>query len=152
MRCRCASTQLGALSKAVLADPQDASVRQELARVAGLRGADAERAAVLEKAAEQSADSTFLHAELLLELARLYDDQLGDLDAAERTYAKLIEVDGDNPDSVLPAARALERIHMGRDEHEKLAGDLRLQIKLEFDQEKRGELRSLPPPCAVGNI
>ncbi|HJL30624.1 MAG TPA: hypothetical protein RMI62_16220, partial [Polyangiaceae bacterium LLY-WYZ-15_(1-7)] len=135
-----AEKAMGALSKAVLADPQDASVRQELARVAGLRGADAERAAVLEKAAEQSADSTFLHAELLLELARLYDDQLGDLDAAERTYAKLIEVDGDNPDSVLPAARALERIHMGRDEHEKLAGDLRLQIKLEFDQEKRGEL------------
>ncbi len=128
-----------AFADAVTTDPADATSRQELGRLATLRGADRERAEVLETAAA-SADG-YLKAEILLELARLWDDQVGDREAAERTYTKLIEVDGDNPDSVLPAARALERIHLANDDHPKLAEDLRLQIKLNYDpDEKRGLL------------
>ena len=127
-----------AYAEAVLADPADATCRQELGRLSTLRGADRERAEVLEKAVE-NADG-YLQAELLLELARLYDDQVGDREAAERVYTKLIEVDGDNPDSVLPAAKALERIHLASDQHAKLAADLRLQIKLTYDMEEKRSL------------
>ncbi|MEM9070179.1 MAG: tetratricopeptide repeat protein [Myxococcota bacterium] len=128
------------LSQAVLADPADGGVREELARVARIRGADRERAEVLEKAVESAADSGYLQAEILLELARLWDEQVGDVEAAERAFTRLIEVDGDNPDSVLPAARALERIHLAGGAYEKLAEDLRRQIRLEHDQEARAEL------------
>lgn len=127
------------LSKAVLADPADSEVRTELARVSAFRGSDRERAEVLEKAA-QSDDAGYVQAEILLELAMLWDEQLGDMDAAEKTYAKLIEVDGDNPQSVLPAARALERIHLAKEDYAKLADALRLQIQLEHDFETRASL------------
>ena len=129
-----------ALSQAVLADPADAELRRELARLATLRGAERERAEVLERAVLATEGSSYLQAELLLELARLWDERIGEPARAEGAYARLIEVDGDNPDSVLPAARALERIHLGAGDYEKLAQDLRLQIRLEHEPEVRAEL------------
>ncbi len=129
-----------ALSQAVLTDPADAELRRELARLATLRGAERERAELLERAVAEAEGSAYLQAELLLELARLWDEQLGELARAEGAYARLIDVDGDNPDSVLPAARALERIHLAAGEYEKLAQDLRLQIRLEHEPEARADL------------
>lgn len=129
-----------AMSQAVLAEPADAELRRELARLATLRDAERERAELLERAVAAAEGSAYLQAELLLELARLWDERLDEPAKAEGAYARLIEVDGDNPDSVLPAARALERIHLAAGEYEKLAQDLRLQIRLEHDPEARAEL------------
>jgi len=129
----------GALSRAVLADPADAAVRKELARLATMRDSQRERAEILEQAIEKS-DSGYLQGELLLELAKLWDEEVADFDEAERAYSRLIDVAGDNPESVLPAARALERIHLSKGDDEKLAQDLRLQIRLEYDQEVRAQL------------
>lgn len=129
-----------AFSRAVLADPEDAPAREQLERLAGMRGAALERAEILERALAASVGKTHLESELLLEIARVYDDQIQDTERAERAYERLLEVDADNPDAVLPAARALERIHLAKGNYEKLARDYRLQIKTEFDAERRGEL------------
>ncbi|MAQ13170.1 MAG: hypothetical protein CMN30_00015 [Sandaracinus sp.] len=129
-----------AFARAVLADPEDVPAREQLQRLAVARGAARERAEILEKALASAEGNAHLESELLLEIARLYDDEIQDTERAERAYEKLLEVDADNPDVVLPAARALERIHLVKGNHEKLARDYRLQIKTEFDAERRGEL------------
>src|SRR5262249_18625768 len=62
----------GAVERAVLADPGDGHQRQELARLAAMRGLDRQRADVLERAAVAT-DSPGQRAEILSELASLYD-------------------------------------------------------------------------------
>ncbi|MFW5920844.1 MAG: tetratricopeptide repeat protein, partial [Polyangiales bacterium] len=129
-----------ALARAVEADPADGQAREHLARLAAERGAQRERAAVLERVVEGAEDTPYLQSELLLELARLWDEQERDVDAAERSYMRLIRVDADNPDVVLPASRALERIHLEKGNVTELAEDLRRQIRFEHDQEVRSRL------------
>jgi tetratricopeptide (TPR) repeat protein len=131
---------LGALhawARAVECDPSDVQARHELARVATMVGADRERAAVLERAIEAAVDSPSLQAELLLEVATLWDDKLDDPERAEAAYARLVDVAADDPDMVLRASRALERIHLARGDHAKLAVDLRRQAKLETEPSAR---------------
>ncbi|MGF1466213.1 MAG: hypothetical protein ACFCGT_08765 [Sandaracinaceae bacterium] len=128
------------MARSVDADPADERVREELARLAAMRGAQRERAAVLEEAIEGSAGSPGLNGELLLELARLWDDEVGDAAEAEKAFRRLIAVEGDNPGVVLEASRALERIHVGQGNHEALAADLRRQVKFETDPDVRREL------------
>jgi tetratricopeptide (TPR) repeat protein len=127
------------VARAVEADPADPTPREELARLAGIRNTERERAGVLEKVIARS-DNPSLSGELLLELATLWDDQVGDVGQAEAAYARLIEVDGDNPDTVLAASRALERIHLMAGDHAALAEDLRRQVKFEDDYGVRREL------------
>src|SRR5690606_40992999 len=79
------------MARAVPADPADAQVREELARLARMRGSERERAKVLENAIEASAGLPSLRGELLLELAQLWDERGGDVDEAERAYTRLIE-------------------------------------------------------------
>lgn len=139
---RSADGAFSALADAVVTDPSDGHVREELARIATMRGADAERAEVLERAVTRAEGSTQLQSELLFELAQVWDDRVGDATRAEGAYRRLVQVDADNPDTVLPAARALERLHLARDAHAELAGDLRLQIRLELDGDRRRDLLS----------
>ncbi|MBW2465495.1 MAG: tetratricopeptide repeat protein, partial [Deltaproteobacteria bacterium] len=131
---------LTAISRAVTLEPSDTRAREELARLATIQGAEPARARVLAEAAD-GAEDTYLVSELLMELARLYDEHLGDLASAEKAYTRLIEVDGDNPDAVLPASQALERIHLGDQKFELLAEDLRRQVPLvDSPDAKRGLL------------
>lgn len=130
----------GSVARAVGADPTDAAVREELARLARMRGSERERAAVLENAVQASAERPSLAGELLLELAQLWDERVGDVDEAESAYARLIEVDPDNADAVLAASRALERIHLGKGDHAALAEDLRRQVRLESSDDDRKRL------------
>lgn len=130
----------GSVARAVGADPADATVREELARLARMRGSERERAAVLENAVEASAERPSLAGELLLELAQLWDERVGDVDEAESAYARLIDADPDNVDAVLAASRALERIHLGKGDHAALAEDLRRQVRLESSDDDRKRL------------
>lgn len=128
---------LRAWARAVECDPADALARSELARVAAMLGSERERAAVLEKAITGSIDSPSIQSELLLEVATLWDDIIGDVDRSEDAYARLIEAASDDPDMVLRASRALERIHQSRGEFAKLAVDLRRQSSLEAELNTR---------------
>jgi golgin subfamily B member 1 len=141
IRLRDASAAFGAYARAVEVDPSDPRARQELARVAEAReDFKRKRVGVLDKAIDVASGSVALQSELLLELATLLDDSLGDKDAAERVYLRLVEVDHTNPEVVLTASRALERIHMAKGDHAGLAVDLRRQVTFEGDQEVRRQL------------
>ncbi|MCB9626668.1 MAG: tetratricopeptide repeat protein [Sandaracinaceae bacterium] len=129
----------GAYARAVEADPSERGIREVLARLATIRDAQRERAAVLERAIE-SVNEPYLSGELLLEVARLWDEEEGDPANAERAYQRLIAVDPENPDNVIPASQALERIHLGAENYGALADDLRRQIRFEHDVEQRGGL------------
>ncbi|MDH5493555.1 MAG: hypothetical protein OEY14_16495, partial [Myxococcales bacterium] len=122
-----------AFARVVVLDPADPGCRQELGRLAAMRGSQRERAEVLEKAIAGAEDSAYLRSELLLELARLWDDIEQDMDRAEAAYLRLIEADADNPDVVLPASQALERIHLSKEDYPALAADLRRQVRLESE-------------------
>lgn len=131
----------GAYARAVEVEPSDTRARQELARVAeGRDEFKRKRVGVLDKAIDVASGSVALQSELLLELATLLDEGLSDKDAAERVYQRLVDVDRNNPEVVLTASRALERIHISKGDHASLAVDLRRQVTFESDQEVKREL------------
>ncbi|MEM6960979.1 MAG: tetratricopeptide repeat protein, partial [Myxococcota bacterium] len=129
-----------ALSQALCCDPADSRSRQELARLAVLDRRNEDHAAVLERAVDASYGDAFLQSDLLLELAKLWDDRVQDHGRAALVYQRLIAIDDQNPDVVLPASRALERIHLAAGDFEALALDLKRQIYLEREQEVRAGL------------
>ena len=134
------SAAFASVARAVKVDPADGMVREELARLARMRDAERERAGVLASALEAAEDDRHLQGELLLELALLWDEGVGDVDEAEGAYRRLIDVDPDNPDAVLTASRALERIHLGQGNHAALAADLERQVRLEHDVDTQRRL------------
>ncbi|MEO0324412.1 MAG: hypothetical protein AAF447_15735, partial [Myxococcota bacterium] len=129
-----------ALSRAVIAEPAELEVRRELARVARARRVPEERADVLEQARVAVEGQGRVEAEILAEIGQLYDGELGDADSAEPTWRKLVDVAGDDPELVLPAARALERLHLESGAYGKLADALRLQVRLTGDDDERATL------------
>lgn len=132
-RLRDADGAFRAYARAVLLDPADAALRSELANAASLRGAHAERAEVLEKALAASGEDAALRVEILREIARIWDEMLGDSARAEAAYTRLVDAAGDDAETVLEASRALERLHVASGDHVKLVGDLRRQAGLETD-------------------
>lgn len=128
------------IAAAVEIDPAESLVREELARLARMRDAERERAAVLEKAIAKSEGDGALVCELLLELAQVWDEAVGEPGPAEAAYRRLIAAGPDEPELLLEAARALERIHLAKGDHAALGEDLALQVRLETDPDTRGRL------------
>jgi len=129
-----------AVASALEADPADPGPREELARLAAIRDAQRERAEVLERAVKGVGDSPYLAAELLLELARVWDDSVGDAAKAEAAYSRLIAADPENAEPVVAASRALERLHLAAERYDALAEDLERQARFEAEPEARGAL------------
>jgi tetratricopeptide (TPR) repeat protein len=129
----------GSVARAVQIDPSEAQAREELARLARMRDAERERAKVLESAISTS-QTPSLTCELLLELSQLWDERVGDVEEAEQAYKRLIEAQPEDPEVLLAAARALERIHLGKGDHAALAEDLRRQVALEQNNDDRARL------------
>jgi tetratricopeptide (TPR) repeat protein len=130
-----------ALTRAVEADPADATARAELARVAQAAGKLQERAALLE-AVLPKVDDREIKKALLRELSDLWDISVADPVRAIDAYARLIAADPEDPENVLPAARALERLHTVAEDYPALAEDLRKQIDFEADVETKKTLLS----------
>ncbi|MCC6645454.1 MAG: tetratricopeptide repeat protein, partial [Polyangiaceae bacterium] len=119
--------------------PDDDESRARLVDTGRRLGAYARVAEVLSAAAD-AADLKTRKAELLLEVARLYEDFLSDGAKAEAVLDRVVAIDPDDAELALPAARALERLHLASGDTSKLASSLKLQVKLEGDADKRREL------------
>ena len=139
---RDAEAALSAYAAAVEADPGLETARFALRDLAATRETFRQRrAAVLRIAVDKIAGKDpAIEGDVLLELAVLLDEYLGDQDGAARAYERLIELDPGNTDVVLIAARALERIHTTRGDHPKLAIDLRRRVDLEGDSQARARI------------
>jgi tetratricopeptide (TPR) repeat protein len=129
-----------AMAAAAESDPTDVMLRQELARLARLQGAETQRAAVLERLLEKTSGELDVQGEILKELAALWESQPGAMQHAERAYARLLDLDTSNTDLTLLAARALERIHITQNNYDALSRDLRVQVQSEFDPEQKKAL------------
>ncbi len=128
-----------AYARAVREDVADGAARSDLARLASKLTRHRQRAELLERGLATVGDE-FIKTELLLELAELWDVSEPEPDEAERIYQQLIRLERDNPEIVLKASRALERIHTGSGDHPALARDLRRQLQFEEDETRRAEL------------
>jgi len=122
-------------------DVADGSARSDLARLASKLGRHRQRAELLEGGLAAVGDD-FVKTELLLELAELWDVSEPEPEHAERIYQQLVRFERDNPEIVLRASRALERLHLAAGDHGPLAQDLRRQIQFEEDDARRDELLS----------
>ncbi len=130
---------LRTLSLLVPADPLDVDARKRLLEI-GRRLSQNERVAeVLTEAAER-AENEPLRGEILMQVANIYEELLNDKTRAERVYRRVLVLDEEDRDLVLPAARALERIYISGNENAKLAEMLRVQVKLVQEGQVRREL------------
>jgi tetratricopeptide (TPR) repeat protein len=128
-----------AYARAVREDVADGSARADLSRLASKLGRHRQRAELLESGLKSLSDD-FMKTDILLELAELWDVSENDPERAERAYQQLIRFERDNPEIVLKASRALERLHRASEDHGSLAQDLRRQIRFEEDESRRDQL------------
>lgn len=130
---------LEVLARLVPEDPGDADARQRLLEVGRRLAAHARVAEVLAAAAER-AETPALRGEILMRVAAIYADAVGDGQRAEVTYRRVLAIDEEDPELVLPAARALEAIYAAADRQVELAEMLRVQVRLEPDAGVRSNL------------
>ena len=123
----------------VPADPLDADARKRLVEIGRRLNLNERVAEVLTEAAER-AETQPLRGEILMSVASICEDLLTDRTRAERVYRRVLVLDEDDAELVLPAARALERIYVAASEHAKLAEMLRVQVKHEQGGSVRREL------------
>ena len=121
--------------------PGDVEARNRYLEIAQRLDRLADAAEVVLVAAK-NADSPQPRAELLADVAKIYE-QSEQPDRAEAVYRQIMDLAPDDPTIALPAVRALERIYSaarvsgkGRD----LADVLRVRVKLEESVEVRREL------------
>jgi tetratricopeptide (TPR) repeat protein len=130
---------LEALARLVPLEPADEAARARLVEVGNRLSAHGRVAEVLLRAAEL-ADTRETRAVILMEVARLYEDDAGERERAEAVYRRVVELHRDSPELVLPAARALGRMYAASGRHLDLAESLKLEVSLELDAQARREL------------
>ena len=131
---------LEAFARLLPLDPDDARARQRTLEVARRTNAH-ERAAAVLTATAAAAAAPSPRAEILMDLARLWENQLDDIERADAVYRQVLELSPDDATIALPACRALERIYASTGDNRKLCDILRLEVKLEDDGAARKELR-----------
>ncbi|MBI5533423.1 MAG: tetratricopeptide repeat protein [Deltaproteobacteria bacterium] len=128
-----------ALAKLVPLDPIDVQARSRLVDIGRRIGAHERVAEVLSQAAGASKDPE-TRGSILMEVASIYRDQLSDTKRAENVYRRILEIDAEDANLVLPAARALEEIYASAGNHGALVEMLRTEVKLENDGTRRAEI------------
>ncbi len=116
--------------------PGDTDARDRMLEIAR-RSNQHERAAEVLVQAAEAADAPQPRAEILGCVARIYEEQLRDPARAESAYRKVLDLDPDDPALALPAARALERLYAGAGKSLELSQILKIEVKLEEDQQTR---------------
>jgi len=117
-------------SDAFETNPTDARPRQALLRMSSLLDRWGDAATLWEKVAEESDTGDLaLRAELLAELAAIYDQHLADADNAQTAYQRLLDVDPGNPETSSAAAVALDRLYAEAQKWNELVDIVRRQAE-----------------------
>ena len=120
--------------------PDDSHARARLLDIARRVGSHAQAAEVL-TASAKAAKAPQPRADILMEVAKIHEDFLGDATKAEGVYREVLQLEPDDAALALPAVRALERIYAAAGKSADLAEALRLHVKLEDDVAVRRELQ-----------
>ncbi len=131
---------LEAFGRLLPLDPDDAVARQRLLEVAKRLGAH-ERVAGILTATAAVAEAPLPRAEILMDVARLYENQLADMPRAEVAYRQVLQLARTDASIALPACRALDRLCLHGDGHQ-LREILQIEIELEDDAQLQRELRA----------
>jgi tetratricopeptide (TPR) repeat protein len=129
---------LEAFARLLPLDPDDAGARERMLVIARRTGAHARAAGVL-TATAAAAGVPVPRAEILMDLARLYETELSDETRAEGAYREVMQLAPDDRAIALPACRSLERIY-ARGDSRQLGEMLRIEVRLEDNADARQEL------------
>jgi tetratricopeptide (TPR) repeat protein len=131
---------LEAFARLLPLDPDDARARQRTLEIARRLGS-LERAAGVLTATAAAATAPMQRAEILMDLARIYESQLDDARRADAVYLQVLQLAPDDATIALPACRSLERLYAASGDNRQLAEILRIEVRLEDDGTARRELR-----------
>jgi tetratricopeptide (TPR) repeat protein len=129
---------LEAFARLLPLDPDDARARHRMLEIARRLSAHERAAGVLTTTAAAAA-APVPRAEILMDVARLCENDLDDSSRAEAVYRQVLQLAPEDATIALPACRALERIY-GRGDSKQLREILRIEVKLEDSAEARREL------------
>jgi tetratricopeptide (TPR) repeat protein len=131
---------LEAFGRLLPLDPDDAVARRRTLEIAKRLGAH-ERVAGVLTATAAAAEAPLPRAEILMDVARLHETQLGDLSRAEAAYRQVLQLAPRDMSIALPACRALDRLYLHGDGRQ-LREILQIEIELEDDPGVQRELRA----------
>jgi tetratricopeptide (TPR) repeat protein len=117
---------LEAFARLLPLDPDDARARYRMLEITKRTGTN-DRAAGVLTATAAAARAPMPRAEILMDVARLYETQLDDPARAEQVYRQVLELAPDDAAIALPACRALEKIY-ARGDSRRLAEILRAEV------------------------
>jgi tetratricopeptide (TPR) repeat protein len=121
-------------------DPDDERARSCLLDIARRIGGYPRAVEVLSATAAEAL-VPFPRADILMDVARLYETQLGEVDKAEAVYGQVLRLAPEDATIALPACRALERIYAASGDDRRLCDVLRQEVRLESSAEARRVLR-----------
>ena len=125
-----------AYSRAFRQDPHNETAQEELEKIAQIEDRFADFAALYEEAVAGDLPSD-LQRSLLMKLAALYDQRLGNAPKAIENYRKALEVDSDN----VAALEALDKLYSRDQNWADLLGVYRSKVTLTGDPAARQDLR-----------
>jgi tetratricopeptide (TPR) repeat protein len=131
---------LEAFGRLLPLDPDDAVARTRMLEIAK-RLAAHERVAGVLTATAAAAEAPLPRAEILMDLARLHENQLGDASRAEAAYRQVLQLAPTDASIALPACRALDRLYL-RGDGRQLREILEVEIELEDDVETKRLLQA----------
>jgi tetratricopeptide (TPR) repeat protein len=131
---------LDAFGRLLPLDPDDAAARTRLLEIAKRLEAH-ERVAGVLTATAGAAEAPLPRAEILMDLARLYENQLGDASRAEAAYRQVLQLAPTDASIALPACRSLDRLYL-RGDGRQLREILQIEIALEDDVEAKRLLQA----------
>jgi len=129
---------LDAYARLVPLTPEDVDNRKRFLEISARHGAMGRAAEVLREAA-QAAGTPQPRADILLEVAKIYEVS-AEAQRAETVYREVLDLDREDPTVAIPAARALERIYGATGRSQELAEMIRVQVKLEVEPPARRTL------------
>ncbi len=130
---------LEAYSRLVPLTPDDEHARTRLLEIARRLGSHEQAAGVM-LAAAKAANAPQPKSDILMAVAKIFEDFLDNATRAETVYREVLDLDRADPALALPAAKALERLYAGGGRAKELAEVLRVQVELESDVPTRGTL------------